>query len=58
VERLEDRHRRHRGAVRVGDDAFRRFADEMTIDLADDIRLPTSEHQHGQKNQDYSPFGY
>ena len=38
VERLEHRHRRHRRAVGVGDDALRRVADQVAVDLADHQR--------------------
>ena len=38
VQRLEDGHRRHRGAVGVGDDALRRVVGQRTVDLGDDER--------------------
>ncbi len=36
VQHLEDRHRGHRGAVRVGDDALRRVLQRFRVHLADD----------------------
>ena len=38
VQRLQHRHRRHRGAVRVGDDALASVGDLARVDLADDQR--------------------
>ena len=38
VQRLEHRHRRHRGAVGVGDDALADLAERVRVDLADDQR--------------------
>ncbi|CAK7284531.1 hypothetical protein SGPA1_30404 [Streptomyces misionensis JCM 4497] len=38
VQRLEDRHRGHRGAVRVGDDALGAVGDRVRVHLGDDQR--------------------